>query len=308
MRVKPILLVIGVLFFIGCKGPLERKYNPETFSDDLAKMRKNDQVIIKNIINTYSKNKDVDKIAGNETILIPSLTYEQLKTNHLKFFQKFKKYENVKLKDKLIDERNSLANDFRSKWAKHHDPKIFEDSTAIIWGKWITKDPAYQNHIKQVIIKNNFSKPLRLSGSILILNKKTNELKFLNFDDGNYLKLIRPGKSIALRITVSSPLNQYQYGKRVPVSSYGPDFSFQIADREYNLKSFAFLKVYGGRKLNKEAADTLNKISQSMEGKLRRIPSLVDSLFTPTVWPYDSNQVASLEMQILNRVKLRTLD
>lgn len=283
-RIHPILIISGIFLLASCTRPLERKYNSETFADDLSKLNKTDRFIIKNVINAYQKNKDADNIAGSETVLIPSLTFKQIKTNYLAFDEVFRESEKEKLKD-----------DLRSKWAKRFDKDIFKDNISLIWGKTLNKVPEFDTwYYKRVVIVNNFNDSLTFSGIINVNDsKKEWVLGYDLLENSNFLE---SGEGVPKKIYVPYPMEKYRYGSRknLKISGFSYDFIFVINRRKYNFKSYAFLDKFAPPKIKKEIAQNLNKVD-----------IMTDSLFSPTVWPYDANQVSILEGNILNKCDLQ---
>lgn len=294
-KLYSILIISGLVLFAACKGPMEKKYNPETFSDDLGNLNKTDRFIVKNVINAYLKNKNADNIAGSETVLIPSLTFKQIRDNYLVFDIVFKRMEKTKLKKQIRavyeNKRESLINAFNK--------EILKDNLSLKWGKTIiTYDPVFKdnNYQRRLILINKLPEIHIINNAIYGVDNKIHQTIYITDIIPSNTSSYGPygfKKSIT-EIKKGTPL------KIILTNDLSPNLRFRINNITYDETSTSFINKYGSQKIKDETDKRIKSLDKMKQSDFNKIDTLADSLFTPMVWPYDNTyQVSSLENKIL---------
>lgn len=297
-----ICIVLCLTFFIyGCSDPLQQKYNPQTFSEDLDNLGEFDREIIKNVINAYVKNSGVNSIAGSETIMIPSLTFEQIKSNYISYHQSWREAKKLVFIDEL-----------KERWALEINPKILNKYLGLTLKGEKFKNPENGIISRKLFLENKFEEPFSLIGAI-ITNKKTRaqsnlslyytemragyvmkDIDLLNEENKNLIKYIEPGNRI------STFINDYEFSQsfkpkgdmELEITEFGGGaglpFTFVVGEVIYSIADFDFLSKYG---------DDSN-VKDKIDSDFKLVSELIDSVFTPQIWPYSTSTVSTLEQKI----------
>ncbi|MDR9365546.1 MAG: hypothetical protein RI575_09425 [Balneolaceae bacterium] len=291
MYLKKIISLIGILIFIltliSCKGPLEKKYNPKTFSDDIKELNEDDRIIIKNIINAYERNENVNSIAGNETVLIPSLTFKELKENYIVFHQIWKNSHIASIKQAL-----------RSEWSQNFSPSILKkflnENLEILLSSKRVRNPSNQFIARELIITNNYNTQISFTNNIKTSKKLTDhsyihifgiplldtgESHIQIIDDLEFRNGHKPSEDTFLKIT-----NVY-----TRATDNLDETVLTIGEEDYTLNDLNFIYDFGS-----------DSLKNNFETKLSKVDSLVHEQFKLTVWPYNNSRVAQLKDDILS--------
>jgi len=291
MFLKKVFSFFGVLILIitliSCKGPLEKKYNPKTFSDDIKELNEDDRIIIKNIINAYERNENVNSIAGNETVLIPSLTFRELKENYIAFHQIWK--------NSLIA---SVKQALRSEWSQDFSPSLLKrflnENLEILLSSKRVRNPHNQFIARELIVTNNYKTQISFSNNIQTSKKltdnsyihifgipllETGESHIQIIDDLDFRNGHKPSEDTLLKITKVYLRSTDNLDETV----------LTIGEEDYTLNDLNFIYDFGS-----------DNLKNKFKTKLSKVDSLVHEQFNLTVWPYNNSRVGQLKDDILS--------
>lgn len=284
------LIVLLSMLLICCKGPLEKKYDPKTFSEDIKELSATDQKIIKNVISIYERNKESDSIGGSETVLIPSLTFAEIKSNYKAFHKTHRTQLSQRIKEKL-----------KYRWAEKFNLPLLKNllnkNLEIVLKAEKVRDPKNGYISREVVITNLFDKKIKFSG-ILRTSKKLTDNSNVFVDS---IPLLSPNQSHIELINDIEFDKEYKPTEdtQLKITGLGPSISksidqkFKYGQTNYSASKLDLLETFGKESL-------YNKIQATLEN----VPSLVEKKFNLTIWPHNTSKVSSLESEILNSQEL----
>lgn len=270
-------LILLVVSFVSCQNPLEQKYNPSTFSEDLEQVSDSNRVILKNIFNTYEKAENsVDRIAGNEVILLKSLTFKQVLNNYREFHSAWRK----QLQNEIVNSLDSVV-------VRRLNGKFLRENLKVYLLPEKVRDPNNGYVSRKILYQNQSNISIRINKALDVVMFPSVEFITLEYKD------IIPAKDTVIKYLADYKINKGD----LPDSKtelnyvlYSADYiTFLNNGDEYNMNDRELLEIH----IDDETKEDIAKVKKELRNRIQ-------AEFPTTFWPYNSDLVKQKKKSLID--------